>query len=35
MRRVNTDGIPSYKADMRELGNQDRQEIGRCDNKRV
>lgn len=32
---ITTDGLPSYKAAMSELGNQDRQEIGRWANNRV
>jgi len=32
---MTTDGLPSYKAAMKELGNQDRQEIGRWANNRV
>ncbi|MEM6898228.1 MAG: IS6 family transposase [Pseudomonadota bacterium] len=31
---ITTDGLPSYKAAMSELGNQDRQEIGRWANNR-
>ena len=33
--KITTDGLPSYKAAMSELGNQDRQEIGRWANNRV
>lgn len=32
---ITTDGLPSNKAAMTELGNQDRQEIGRWANNRV
>ena len=32
---ITTDGLPSYRAAMSELGNQDRQEIGRWANNRV
>ncbi len=32
---ITTDGLPSYKAAMCELGNQERQEIGRWANNRV
>ena len=32
---ITTDGLPSYKAAMSELGNQDRQEIGRWANNRA
>ena len=32
---ITTDGLPSYKAAMSELGNQDRQEVGRWANNRV
>ena len=32
---ITTDCLPSYKAAMSELGNQDRQEIGRWTNNRV
>nr|WP_234033030.1 transposase [Erythrobacter rubeus] len=32
---ITTDGLPSYKAALSELGNQDRQEIGRWANNRV
>jgi len=32
---ITTDGLPSYKAAMNELGNQDRQEIGRWANNRA
>ena len=33
--RITTDGLRSYKAAMRDLGNADRQEIGRHANNRV
>ena len=32
---ITTDGLPSYRAAMSELGNQARQEIGRWANNRV
>ena len=32
---ITTDGLRSYKAAMNELGNQDRQEVGRWANNRV
>ena len=32
---IPTNGFPSYRGAMRELGNQDRQEIGRWTNNRV
>lgn len=32
---ITTDGLPSYRAAMSELGNQDRQETGRWANNRV
>jgi putative transposase len=32
---ITTDGLRSYKAAMKELGNQDRQEVGRWANNRV
>ena len=32
---ITTDGLPSYKAAMKELGNQQKQEIGRWANNRV
>mgnify|MGYP001796062679 FL=1 len=32
---ITTDGLPSYKAAMSELGNPERQEIGRWANNRV
>ena len=32
---IKTDGLRSYKAAMCELGNSDKQQIGRWDNNRV
>ena len=32
---ITTDGLRSYRAAMKELGNADKQEVGRCANNRV